>query len=46
MKKLNPTLLVEVAGVACVTTGLALISVPVALIVVGSFLVWITEKAN
>jgi hypothetical protein len=46
MKKLNPTLLVEVAGVACVTTGLALISVPVALIAVGSFLVWITEKAN
>lgn len=46
MKKLNPTLLVEVAGVACVATGLALISVPVALIAVGSFLVWITEKAN
>ena len=46
MKKLNPTLLVEVAGVACVSTGLALISVPVALIAVGSFLVWITEKAN
>jgi hypothetical protein len=46
MKKLNPTLLVEVAGVACVTTGLALLSVPVALIAVGSFLVWITEKAN
>jgi hypothetical protein len=46
MKKINPTLLVEVAGVACVTTGLALLSVPVALIAVGSFLVWITEKAN
>ena len=46
MKKLNPTLLVEVAGVTCVATGLALISVPVALIAVGSFLVWITEKAN
>jgi hypothetical protein len=46
MKKLNPTLLVEVAGVACVATGLALLSVPVALIAVGSFLVWITEKAN
>ena len=46
MKKLNPTLLIEVAGVACVATGLALLSVPVALIAVGSFLVWITEKAN
>jgi hypothetical protein len=46
MKKINPTLLVEVAGVACVTTGLALLSVPLALIAVGSFLVWITEKAD
>jgi hypothetical protein len=46
MKKINPTLFVEVAGVACVTTGLALLSVPLALIAVGSFLVWITEKAN
>lgn len=46
MKKINPTLLVEVVGVACVTTGLALISIPVALIAVGSFLVWITEKGN
>lgn len=46
MKKINPTLLIEVVGVACVATGLALISVPVALIAVGSFLVWITEKAN
>lgn len=46
MKKVNPTLLVEVAGVACVATGLALISISAALIVVGSFLIWITEKAN
>jgi hypothetical protein len=46
MKKINATLVVEVVGVACVTTGLALLSVPVALIAVGSFLVWITEKAN
>ena len=46
MKKINPTLLVEVVGVACVTTGLALISIPVALIALGSFLVWITEKGN
>lgn len=46
MKKINPTLLVEVVGVACVTTGLVILSVPVALIVLGSFLVWITEKGN
>jgi len=46
MKKINPTLLVEVAGVICVTTGLAIISIPAALIVLGSFLVWITEKGN
>jgi hypothetical protein len=46
MKKLNATLIVEVGGVACVTTGLAILSVPVALIVLGSFLVWITEKGN
>lgn len=46
MKKLNATLIVEVIGVVCVTTGLALLSIPFALIVLGSFLVWITEKAN
>jgi hypothetical protein len=46
MKKINATLVVEVVGVACVTTGLAILSVPAALIVLGSFLVWITEKAN
>jgi hypothetical protein len=46
MKKINATLVVEVVGVACVTIGLAILSVPAALIVLGSFLVWITEKAN
>jgi hypothetical protein len=46
MKKINAALLVEVVGVACVTTGLAILSIPAALIVLGSFLVWITEKAN
>ena len=46
MKKINATLLVEVGGVACVTTGLAILSIPAALIVLGSFLVWITEKGN
>jgi hypothetical protein len=46
MKKINATLVVEVVGVACVTTGLAILSIPAALIVLGSFLIWITEKAN
>ena len=46
MKKINATLLVEVVGIACVTTGLAMFSIPVALIAFGSFLVWITEKGN
>jgi|GEM_PF-2695450 len=46
MKKINATLLVEISGIACVTTGLAIISIPAALIVLGSFLVWITEKGN
>ena len=46
MKKFNLTLAIEVAGVISATVGLAMLSVPVALIAVGSFLVWIIEKAN
>lgn len=46
MKKFNLTLAIEVAGVACATIGIAMMSVPVALIALGSFLVWIIEKAN
>ncbi len=35
-----------IAELTLATTGLAMISVPLALIVAGIFLVWITEKAN
>jgi len=46
MKKIDLSVTVEIVGVTLVTTGLAMISVPIALIVSGSFLVWLTEKAN
>jgi uncharacterized membrane protein len=46
MKKIDLSVAVEVVGVTLTTTGLAMISVPLALIVAGIFLVWITEKAN
>ena len=46
MKKIDLSVAVEVVGVTLVTTGLSMISVPLALVVAGIFLVWITEKAN
>jgi hypothetical protein len=46
MKKFNLTLAIEVAGVACATVGIAMLSIPFALIALGGFLVWIIEKAN
>jgi len=46
MKKIDFSLIAEVIGVVCATAGLAIFSVPVALIALGSFLIWITEKAN
>jgi hypothetical protein len=46
MKKIDLSVTVEIVGVSLVTTGLAMVSVPIALIVSGSFLVWLTEKAN
>jgi biopolymer transport protein ExbB/TolQ len=46
MKRIDFSLIVEIIGVALVTTGLALFSPPIALIALGSFLVWATEKAN
>ena len=46
MKRFDISLVVEVLGVAFVTVGLALLSPPIALIALGSFLVWATEKAN
>jgi hypothetical protein len=46
MKKIDLSVTVEIIGVTLVTTGLAMVSVPLALIISGSFLVWLTEKAN
>jgi hypothetical protein len=46
MKKLDVSALVGFGGLVIATTGLAMFSVPLALICLGSFLVWITEKAN
>jgi len=46
MKKIDATLAVEVIGATCATVGLAMVSIPLALVVLGVFLVWITEKAN
>lgn len=46
MKKIDLSIIVEIVGVSLATTGLAMVSVPLALIVAGVFLVWVTEKAN
>jgi hypothetical protein len=46
MKKINLTIAIEVAGVISATVGIAMLSVPFALIALGGFLVWIIEKAN
>jgi hypothetical protein len=44
MKKIDPALIVEVVGVTLFTIGVAMMSVPLALIALGGFLVWATEK--
>ena len=46
MKKIDPSLVIEVIGVVLVTVGIAALSLPLAAIALGSFLVWATEKAN
>jgi hypothetical protein len=46
LNKIDFSLIVEVVGISLVTSGLAMISLPAAFIVLGSFLIWITEKAN
>jgi len=46
MKKLDVSALVGFGGLVIATVGLVMVSVPLALICLGSFLVWITEKAN
>jgi hypothetical protein len=44
MKKIDITVATEIIGVALFATGVAMISIPLAFITVGAFLVWITEK--
>lgn len=46
LNKIDFSLIVEIVGIGFVTYGLAMFSIPISLIVLGSFLVWITEKAN
>lgn len=46
MKKLDISLITEILGIALVSVGVGMFSVPLALIVVGGFLIWATEKAN
>jgi hypothetical protein len=46
MKKSDIPIIAEVTGVVAVTAGIAMLSIPLALIALGSFLVWITEKNN
>ena len=46
MKKLDIALLIEILGIGLVSIGVGMFSVPLALIVVGGFLIWATEKAN
>ena len=42
--KIDWSLLTEIAGVGLATDGLYLISMPIAFIALGTFLVYITEK--
>lgn len=37
---------VEIVGLAIASVGLLMVSVPVALIGLGGFIVWITERAS
>jgi len=46
MRKLDISTAIGLLGLILATTGIAMLSIPVALIALGSFLVWITEKAN
>jgi hypothetical protein len=46
MKKIDFSLFTELAGVILVAVGVGMFSVPLALITVGGFLIWATEKAN
>jgi len=45
MKKIDWPVLAEVLGIGLFAVGLAMIFVPAALMAVGAFLVWITERS-
>jgi hypothetical protein len=44
--KIDFSVVTEVIGIVFVATGLAMFSVPLSLIAVGGFLVWLTEKGE
>ena len=44
MKKIDWAIAAEVLGVVLFTVGVAMISLPLALMAIGGFLVWATEK--
>ncbi len=44
MKKIDWAIVTEVFGVGLFAVGVAMVSVPLALIAIGAFLVWVTEK--
>jgi hypothetical protein len=44
MKKLDLSLIAELAGVGMIAVGFAMFSIPLALIIVGGLLVWMTER--
>lgn len=46
MKKIDMSVVAELTGVSLVAIGVGMISIPLSFIIVGGFLVWITEKAN
>jgi hypothetical protein len=44
--KFDLSAVIGAVGVALVTTGLYMVSLPLALIVLGGFLIWATEKGE
>jgi len=44
--KFDLSAVIGAVGVALVTTGLYMVSLPLALVVLGGFLIWATEKGE
>jgi hypothetical protein len=44
--KFDVSAVIGAVGVALVTTGLYMVSLPLALVVLGGFLIWATEKGE